>query len=175
MKIKAQGGGSLQCHAYYSTDGFVTRKTIFSTSAALTGTWNEINNEDVIKVEEGEQLLIRVYPWSGKAEDGRWICISDVVVSGQSKDAAGVNITGAITYALDKGGTAQGDDVAFDPETLGACFAGKSWSAGSSLTVEGTKSYQGADGENNITQTRIYNGTNATLSSTAGVSITLSH
>ena len=173
MKIKAQGGGSLQCHAYYSTDGFVTRKTIFSTSAALTGTWNEINNEDVIKVEEGEQLLIRVYPWSGKAEDGRWICISDVVVSGQSKDAAGVNITGAITYALDKGGTAQGDDVAFDPETLGACFAGKSWSAGSSLTVEGTKSYQGADGENNITQTRIYNGTNATLSSTAGVDNTL--
>ena len=173
MKIKAQGGGSLQCHAYYSTDGFVTRKTIFSTSAALTGTWNEINNEDVIKVEEGEQLLIRVYPWSGKAEDGRWICISDVVVSGQSKDAAGVNITGAITYALDKGGTAQGDDVAFDPETLGACFAGKSWSAGSSLTVEGTKSYQGADGESNITQTRIYNGTGATLSSTAGVDNTL--
>jgi len=174
MKIKAQGGGSLQCHAYYSTDGFVTRKTIFSTSAALTGTWNEINNEDVIKVEEGEQLLIRVYPWSGNVEDsGRWICISDVVVSGQSKDAAGVNITGAITYALDKGGTAQGDDAAFDPETLGACFAGKSWSAGSSLTVEGTKSYQGADGESNITQTRIYNGTGATLSSTAGVDNTL--
>ena len=173
MKIKAQGGGSLQCHAYYSTDGFVTRKTIFSTSAALTGTWNEINNEDVIKIDEGEQLLIRVYPWSGNVDSGRWICISDVVVSGQSKDAAGVNITGAITYALDKGGTAQGDDAVFDPETLGACFAGKSWSAGSSLTVEGTKSYQGADGENNITQTRIYNGTGATLSSTAGVDNTL--
>ena len=173
MKIKAQGGGSLQCHAYYSTDGFVTRKTIFSTSAALTGTWNEINNEDVIKIDEGEQLLIRVYPWSGSVDSGRWICISDVVVSGQSKDAAGVNITGAITYALDKGGTAQGDDAVFDPETLGACFAGKSWSAGSSLTVEGTKSYQGADGENNITQTRIYNGTGASLSSTAGTDNTL--
>ena len=39
MKIKAQGGGSLQCHVYYSTDGFVTRKTIFS-SAVLTGNWN---------------------------------------------------------------------------------------------------------------------------------------
>ncbi len=173
MKIKAQGGGSLQCHAYYSTDGFVTRKTIFSTSAALNGTWNEINNEDVIKVEEGDQLLIRVYPWSGNVDNGRWICISDVVVTGQSKDAAGVNITGNITYALDKGGLTQGDDAVFDPETLGACFAGKSWTAGSSLTVEGTKSYQGADGENNITQTRIYNGTNATLSSTAGVDNTL--
>ena len=98
MNIKAQGGGALQCHVYYSTDGFVTRKTIFSTNAALTGTWNEIKSEDVVKVEEGEQLLIRVYPWSGQVDNGRWICISDVAVSGQSKDAAGVNITGSISY-----------------------------------------------------------------------------
>ena len=124
MKIKAQGGGALQCHVYYSTDGFVTRKTIFSTSAALSGTWNEINNEDVVKVEEGEQLLIRVYPWSGQVDNGRWICISDVAVKGQSKDAAGVNITGTISYALDKGGLTQGDDVVlidngFQSETSG--------------------------------------------------------
>ena len=131
MKIKAQGGGSLQCHVYCSTDGFVTRKTLFSTSAALTGTWNEINYEEVVKVDEGDQLLIRVYPWSGNVDSGRWICISDVAVSGQSKDAAGVNITGNITYTLDKGGLTQGDDAVFDPETLSACFAGKSWAAGS--------------------------------------------
>ena len=85
MKIKAQGGGALQCHAYYSTDGFVTRKTIFS-SAVLTSTWNEISSDDVIKVNEGEQLLIRVYPWSGQVDNGRWICISDVAVGGQSEE-----------------------------------------------------------------------------------------
>ncbi|MCR5818744.1 MAG: hypothetical protein K6F89_06585, partial [Prevotella sp.] len=110
MKIKAQGGGALQCHAYYSTDGFVTRKTLFS-SAVLTSTWSEILSEDVVKVEEGEQLLIRVYPWSGQVDNGRWICISDVAVSGQSKDAAGVNITGSLSYKLDKGGLNQGDDI----------------------------------------------------------------
>lgn len=173
MKIKAQGGGALQCHVYYSTDGFVTRKTIFSTSAVLTGTWNEINNEDVVKVEEGEQLLIRVYPWSGQVDNGRWICISDVAVKGQSKDAAGVNITGTISYALDKGGLTQGDDVVFAPETLSAGFAGKTWSAGSALTVEGTLSYAGASGESNIIQTQVKNVTGTSLSSTVGADNTL--
>ena len=172
MKIKAQGGGQLQCHVYYSTDGFVTRKTIFSTSAALTGTWNEISSEDVIKVEEGDQLLIRVYPWSGAAESGRWICISDVQVEGQSKDAAGVNIEGTIKYAFDKGGLNQGGDAVFNPGDLSACFAGSTMTAGSALTVENTKTYTGADNVKAI-QTRIYNGTGATLPSTAGVDNTL--
>ena len=167
MNIKAQGGGALQCHVYYSTDGFVTRKTIFSTNAALTSTWNEISNEDVVKVEEGEQLLIRVYPWSGQVDNGRWICISDVAVSGQSKDAAGVNITGSISYKLDKGGLNQGDDVVFDPETLSAGFVGKKWSAGSALTVEGTIQYVGKNDEK-TNQTKIYNGTDGSFSSSGG-------
>ena len=167
MKIKAQGGGSLQCHAYYSTDGFVTRKTIFSTNAALTSTWNEISNEDVVKVEEGEQLLIRVYPWSGTVDNGRWICIKDVVVSGQSKDAAGVNITGSISYKLDKGGLNQGDDAVFDPETLAAGFAGKSWtiSSNSQLTVSGTVPFRKIKNDNTTiqaTQTTIANNSGST-------------
>ena len=172
MKIKAQGGGSLQCHAYYSTDGFVTRKTIFS-SSILNSTWNEILSEDVVKVEEGEQLLIRVYPWSGTVDNGRWICISDVAVSGQSKDAAGVNITGTISYAFSKGGLTQGDDVVFAPETLGVGFAGKTWSAGSALTVEGTLAYQGAAGESNITQTQVKNASGSSLATAAGADNTL--
>ena len=163
MKIKAQGGGALQCHAYYSTDGFVTRKTIFS-SAVLTSSWNDITTDDVIKVDEGEQLLIRVYPWSQNVDNGRWICVSDVAVSGQVKDAAGVNVTGTITYQLDKGGLNQGDDVVFAPETLSADFAGKKWSAGSSLTVDGTIQYVGQNNEK-TNQTKIYNGTDASFSS----------
>ncbi len=166
MKIKAQGGGALQCHAYYSTDGFVSRKTIFS-SAVLTSTWNDITSDDVIKVDEGDQLLIRVYPWSKNVDNGRWICISDVAVSGQVKDAAGVNITGSITYPLDKGGVNQGDDVVFTPETLSAGFAGKKWSAGSALTVDGTIQYVGQNNEK-TNQTKIYNGTEGSLSGSRG-------
>ena len=163
MKIKAQGGGALQCHVYYSTDGFVTRKTIFS-SAVLTSTWNDITSDDVITVEEGDKLLIRVYPWSQRVDNGRWICISDVAVNGQVKDAAGVNITGSITYKLDKGGLNQGDDVVFAPEALSAGFVGKKWTAGAALTVEGTIQYTGQNNEK-TTQTKIYNDTGASFSS----------
>ncbi len=166
MKIKAQGGGSLQCHAYYSTDGFVSRKTIFS-SAVLTSTWNDITSDDVIKVDEGDQLLIRVYPWSQNVDNGRWICVSDVTVAGQAKDAAGVNITGSISYPLDKGGLNQGDDVTFDPEALSAGFAGKKWSAGSALTVDGTIQYVGKNNEKTV-QTKIYNDTGASFSASRG-------
>jgi len=166
MKIKAQGGGALQCHAYYSTDGFVSRKTIFS-SAVLTSTWNDITSDDVIKVDEGDQLLIRVYPWSQNVDNGRWICISDVAVSGQVKDAAGVNVTGSIIYPLDKGGMNQGDDVTFDPEALSAGFAGKKWSAGSALTVDGTIQYVGKNNEKTV-QTKIYNDTGASFSASRG-------
>jgi lysophospholipase L1-like esterase len=171
MKIKAQGGGALQCHVYYSTDGFVTRKTIFS-STVLNGTWNEITAEDVVKVEEGEQLLIRVYPWSGQVDNGRWICISDVAVNGQSKDAAGVNITGSISYKLDKGGLNQGDDVVFAPETLSAGFMGKTWSAGSQLTVSGTTVYQGANGAK-TTQTTVANNSGSQTAASESVDNTL--
>ena len=171
MKIKAQGGGALQCHVYYSTDGFVTRKTIFS-SAVLNSTWNEITSEDVIKVEEGEQLLIRVYPWSGQVDNGRWICISDVAVGGQSKDAAGVNIEGSLYYKLDKGGLNQGDDVVFDPETLSAGFVGKTWTAGNSLDVSGTIVYQGKDGDK-TTMSKIHNASDASLSAAATIDNTM--
>ena len=164
MKVKAQGGGSLQCHVYYSTDGFVTRKTIFA-SGVMTSTWNEILSEDVIKVEEGDRLMIRVYPWSKNVDRGRWICISDVAVNGQVKNAGGVNIDGSILFKLDKGGVDQADDAIFTPDEMKAGFAAKKFTAGSSLTMNGTTTYTGQNNEKTV-QTSIYNGTDGSFPST---------
>jgi lysophospholipase L1-like esterase len=88
-------------------------------------------------------------------------------------ELSGVNITGSITYKLDKGGLNQGDDAIMEPNELSAGFAAKKWSAGSALTVENTKSYRGASGEANIPQTRIYNGTTGSFPSSAGADNTL--
>ena len=156
MKIKAQGGGSLQCHVYYSTDGFVTRKTIFA-SGVLNGTWNEINCEDVVTVDEGERLLIRVYPWSKNVDNGRWICISDVVVKGQSKDAAGVTIEDAsINWPFVGGGT----DAEYSSSEVGATMAATSFSMGSSLKISGVRSM------GNYNCNKVYNQSGASLPST---------
>ena len=162
MKIKAQGGGSLQCHVYYSTDGFVTRKTIFA-SGVMTSEWNEINCEDVVTVEEGDRLLIRVYPWSKNVDKGRWICISDVAVKGQSKDAAGLNVDGSITYTLADGNI--DTDPTMTPQELAAGFIGKKWTAGSSLTVGGVTTYDSGSVKTNML--KIYNGTTGSLASAA--------
>ena len=173
MKVGGRGGNGMRCHVYYSTDGFATRTTIYAPSSMTSNVMNEVEATPVIKLEEGDQLQIRVYPWYTGNATGKWLCIQDVEVGGQSKDAAGVNITGSITYTLDKGGLNQGDDAVISPNELSAGFAGKTWSAGSSLTVENTLSYRGASGEANITQTRIYNGTGSSLSSTIGTDNTL--
>ena len=139
MKIKAQGGGSLQCHVYYSTDGFVTRKTLFS-SGVLTGTWNEINCEDIITVDEGEQLLIRVYPWSKNVDSGRWICISDVSINGQSKDAAGITIENAsVNWPF----VSEKTDAEFSNNEMGATMETPGFSMGSSLKISGVRDMGG--------------------------------
>ena len=166
MKVGGRGGNGMMCHVYYSTDGFATRTTIYAPPSMASGVLNEVEATPVIKLEEGDQLQVRVYPWYTSNATGKWLCIKDVVIGGQSKDAAGVNIQGSITYKMDQGGVAQGDDAIMDPMELGAGFAAKQWKAGNMLTVEGTKSYRGAEGEANIPQTRIYNGTGASLSST---------
>ncbi len=173
MKVGGHGGNGMKCHVYYSTDGFVTRTTIYAPASMASGVMNEVDATPVIKLEEGDQLQIRVYPWYTGNATGKWLCISDVEVGGQSKDAAGVNIPGTITYKLDKGGLQQGDDVVMDPNELSAGFAAKTWKAGEALTVSGTQNYQGATGESNITQTAIVNNTGASLSSTAGADNTL--
>ncbi len=173
MQVAGRGGGGMRCHIYYSTDGFATRTTIFDSGTMASGTFYDVAATPVIKLEEGDQLQVRVYPWYTSNATGKWLCIKDVVIGGQSKDAAGVNIAGTITYALDKGGLSQGDDAMMDPNELSAGFAGKTWTAGSALTVENTLSYRGASGESNITQTRIYNGTDASFASTAGADNTL--
>ena len=173
MKVGGRGGNGMRCHVYYSTDGFVTRTTIYSPGSMTSNVMNEVDVTPVIKLEEGDQLQIRVYPWYTGNATGKWLCIQDVEVGGQSKDAAGVNIQGSIIYKLDQGGLSQGNDALMDPNELSAGFSGKAWTAGSSLTVENTLSYRGASGEANITQTRIYNGTGSSFSSTAGADNTL--
>ena len=173
MKVGGSGGNGMRCHVYYSTDSFATRTTIYSPGSMSNNVMNEVEATPVLKLKEGEQLQIRVYPWYTGNATGKWLCIRDVEVNGQTKDAAGVNITGSVTYQLDKGGLNQGDDAIMNPNELSAGFAGKTWTAGSALTVENTKSYRGAFGEANITQTRIYNGSGASLSSSAGADNTL--
>ena len=87
MKIGGRGGNGMRCHAYYSTDGFVTRTTFYAPTAMTSNVMNEVEATPVIQLKEGEQLQIRVYPWYTGNATGKWLCIQNVVVGGQSKAA----------------------------------------------------------------------------------------
>lgn len=169
MKVCGRGGGGMRCHIYYSTDGFTNRTTIWDSGAMTSGVFNEVSAAPVIKLEEGESLQVRIYPWYTSDATGKWLCVKDVVIGGQSKDAAGVNIEGSITYALDKGGLNQDDDAVFSPETLTAGFAGKKWTYDGSnekVVIEGT-TFQGASGNTPMMQLRYTGETTETLSTDA--------
>lgn len=170
MKIGGKGGGGVHCHAYYSTDGFVTRSTFYSPASMEKNVMNEVSASPVVQLEEGDQFQIRVYPWYTATTTGKYLCVQDVVVEGQSKDAAGVNIPGTITYALDKGGLLQNDDDAvMDPTELSAGFAAKKWSydgTNEKVVVEGT-TFNGATGDTKMMQLRYNAATSETLSTVA--------
>ncbi len=171
MLVGAKGGGGMRCHVYYSTDGFSSRTNIYAPTSMTSNTMNEVTAQPIVSLEEGEELQIRIYPWYTANATGKYICVKDVVVSGQAKNAGGVEINGSITYTLDKGGLGQGDDAVFSESEMSAGFVGKNFTAGSSLTVSGTLSYD--SGSAKTTQTKIYNGSGGSLSSNATTDNTL--
>ena len=177
MKIGGRGGGGVHCHAYYSTDGFVTRTTFYSPATMEKNVMNDVSASPVVQLEEGDQFQIRVYPWYTATTTGKYLCVQDVVVEGQSKDASGVNIEGTITYALDKGGLADNDDDAvMNPNELSAGFAGKKWAydgTNDKVVVEGT-TFQGATGDVKMMQLKYTASSSETLSPTASDDCTIS-
>ena len=71
MKIGGKGGGNVRCHAYYSTDGFVTRTTFYSPASMEKNVMNEVSASPVVQLEEGDQFQIRVYPWHTSTATGK--------------------------------------------------------------------------------------------------------
>ena len=48
----------------------------------------EVKATPVISLKEGQELLIRVYPWYNGSASGKTICLSDLTIHGMAVDAA---------------------------------------------------------------------------------------
>ena len=81
------GGNGMCCHIYYSTDGFETRTTIFEMKKMPSNNPQYVEAKPVISLDEGQQLLVRVYPWYNGAATGKTICLSDLTLHGMAIDA----------------------------------------------------------------------------------------
>ena len=93
MFVCGAGGNGMCAHVYYSTDNFETRTTIYEKKKMTANKPDLVAATPVISLEEGQELLVRVYPWYNNAATGKTIRISDVTISGVAVDA---NTTGCI-------------------------------------------------------------------------------
>jgi hypothetical protein len=81
------GGNGMCSHIYYSTDNFQTRTTIFEMKKMPANNMQYVKVQPVIKLEEGQKLLVRVYPWYNGAATGKTICLSDLTIHGMASNA----------------------------------------------------------------------------------------
>ncbi len=86
------GGNGMCSHIYYSTDNFQTRTTIFEMKKMPANNMQYVEAKPVIKLNEGEQLLVRVYPWYNGAATGKTICLSDLTIHGMATEAGTTGI-----------------------------------------------------------------------------------
>ena len=86
------GGNGMCSHIYYSTDNFETRTTMFEMKKMPANNMQYVEAKPVISLKEGQQLLVRVYPWYNGTATGKTICLSDLTIHGMAVDASGTGI-----------------------------------------------------------------------------------
>ena len=86
------GGNGMCCHIYYSTDNFETRTTIFEMKKMPANNMQYVESKPVVSLSEGQELLVRVYPWYNGAATGKTICLSDLTIHGMAVEASATGI-----------------------------------------------------------------------------------
>ena len=81
------GGNGMCAHVYYSTDNFETRTTMFEGKKMTANNPVFIQSQPVLTVKDGEQLLLRIYPWYNGSANDKTLCISDITISGMAVDS----------------------------------------------------------------------------------------
>lgn len=106
------GGNGMCCHIYYSTDNFETRTTMFEMKKMPANNMQYVEAKPVLTVKDGQQLLVRVYPWYNGSATGKTICLSDLKIHAMAvtADPAGIKAidngqliidNSAVYYTLD--------------------------------------------------------------------------
>lgn len=85
------GGNGMCSHIYFSTDNFETRTTMFEMKKMPANNMQYVKATPVITLKEGQELLVRVYPWYNGAATGKTICLSDLTIHGMAVDATGIS------------------------------------------------------------------------------------
>lgn len=86
------GGNGMCCKIYYSKEAdFANPVNIYEAKKMTANAMQYVVSQRVLKVNDGETLRLRIYPWYNNSATGKTLCISDVTFHGvavsQSADA----------------------------------------------------------------------------------------
>lgn len=102
MYVCGAGGNGMMCHVNYSAEpNFANQHTFFAPSSMVSNTMYEASCTPVLSLDEGQELLVRVYPWYNNGASGKTICISDVTIHGYAMNGGGGDSDGIKRIAAD--------------------------------------------------------------------------
>lgn len=140
------GGNTVSYHAYYATKADFSDQVLISEGLSLKAKEPVSVTKDVVKkLEEGESVYIRIYPWLNALSStatGKYIALSEVTLHGTVSDAGAETIIisdAAITFPFLDSEDKMGDAVYGSIETE-ACLATPEVKLGTSLKISGTRS-----------------------------------
>lgn len=90
--VAGQGGGAVSYHAYYATKSDFSDQKLISEKVAMTAkTPMPVEAKVAAKVEEGESLYIRFYPWynnQSKVATGKYLGLAGLTIHGTLSNSA---------------------------------------------------------------------------------------
>lgn len=88
------GGNGMRCHVNYSTQpGFADDVNFYAPDKLPANQMQAVSTQPVISLQEGDTLLVRVYPWYSGSASGKTICLSDVTIHGKAFDNEATGIS----------------------------------------------------------------------------------
>lgn len=95
------GGNGMCCKIYYSKEAdFANPVNIYEAKKMTANVMQYVSSQRVLKVNDGETLRLRIYPWYNSSATGKTICISDVTFHGVATSSS---TNGAKAIAREEG------------------------------------------------------------------------
>lgn len=106
LYVCGAGGNGMRCRISYSIDNFSTPKVVQEFSSMVANNMYAVSAIPVVKLEDGDTLLLRVYPWYSGAATGKTICLADVCIHAMATSTTSVSERinkNSITYYIADG------------------------------------------------------------------------
>lgn len=91
MYVCGCGGNGMRCRIWYSgNDDFSDAKVIQEFQNMTANNMYAVEATPVLKLNPGQSVYVRIYPWYSSAATGKTICVSDVTIRGVAMTSTGI-------------------------------------------------------------------------------------